>query len=398
MRPTPGDDPALACAGVGDTSRLFDPHLGAGDRVLASGEVFPDPLLNPAPLGDSRVVVPTAFSEDPVDGGLVVGAFSMPRWLKDTVFRDCLAIACSVVLLGHLVARPGSLRRSGQAPPEVRISNTRSQDLIFRVQRSVPCLEQSDVTDGRSNPYVARGEADGPGFPLAGPPDLSLHGVSHPPRHAETTPPGAQRPVRVPDGRWLPPPLDRPPGASPSPTSRRPSSATPPNTTSSSTGSSSTTPLAGPAQSGAPRPSRRLPGRRNRGTRGEPPGNHGGSLAGIPGITGCRFGRSSPPVHNGVRTHRLPDPRSRPNEKRTEPPRASGAQSSLEGGSGGRIRTCDLRVMSPTSCQTAPPRDSGRHYGLPVSGINPFSHSALRIPAREAGPVPGPFPRTRAAR
>src|SRR5574337_1997850 len=25
-------------------------------------------------------------------------------------------------------------------------------------------------------------------------------------------------------------------------------------------------------------------------------------------------------------------------------------------GSGGRIRTCDLRVMSPTSCQTAPPR------------------------------------------
>ena len=27
-------------------------------------------------------------------------------------------------------------------------------------------------------------------------------------------------------------------------------------------------------------------------------------------------------------------------------------------GSGGRIRTCDLRVMSPTSCQTAPPRIS----------------------------------------
>jgi DNA invertase Pin-like site-specific DNA recombinase len=43
-------------------------------------------------------------------------------------------------------------------------------------------------------------------------------------------------------------------------------------------------------------------GRRNRGTRGEPPGNHGGSLAArIPGFTGCQFGRSSPPVHNGVR-------------------------------------------------------------------------------------------------
>src|SRR5690349_18549778 len=29
-------------------------------------------------------------------------------------------------------------------------------------------------------------------------------------------------------------------------------------------------------------------------------------------------------------------------------------------GSGGRIRTCDLRVMSPTSCQTAPPRTGAR--------------------------------------
>jgi hypothetical protein len=27
--------------------------------------------------------------------------------------------------------------------------------------------------------------------------------------------------------------------------------------------------------------------------------------------------------------------------------------------SGGRIRTCDLRVMSPTSYQTAPPRNEG---------------------------------------
>jgi hypothetical protein len=48
---------------------------------------------------------------------------------------------------------------------------------------------------------------------LAGPPDLSLNGVSHPPRHAESTPTGAQRPARAPGGRWLPPPLDRPPGA-----------------------------------------------------------------------------------------------------------------------------------------------------------------------------------------
>ena len=37
--------------------------------------------------------------------------------------------------------------------------------------------------------------------------------------------------------------------------------------------------------------------------------------------------------------------------------------------SGDRIRTCDLRVMSPTSCQTALPRDlylqifaSGKHF------------------------------------
>src|SRR6056297_2661843 len=31
-------------------------------------------------------------------------------------------------------------------------------------------------------------------------------------------------------------------------------------------------------------------------------------------------------------------------------------------GSGGRIRTCDLRVMSPTSCQTAPPRNRATKY------------------------------------
>ena len=32
-------------------------------------------------------------------------------------------------------------------------------------------------------------------------------------------------------------------------------------------------------------------------------------------------------------------------------------------GSGGRIRTYDLRVMSPTSCQTAPPRTSAAVHG-----------------------------------
>ena len=41
-------------------------------------------------------------------------------------------------------------------------------------------------------------------------------------------------------------------------------------------------------------------------------------------------------------------------KKRTQPGRA---ESSLVVGSGGRIRTYDLRVMSPTSCLTAPPRD-----------------------------------------
>src|SRR5690606_20262795 len=35
---------------------------------------------------------------------------------------------------------------------------------------------------------------------------------------------------------------------------------------------------------------------------------------------------------------------------------ARGRRSGYRVGSGGRIRTCDLRVMSPTSCLTAPPR------------------------------------------
>ena len=48
---------------------------------------------------------------------------------------------------------------------------------------------------------------------------------------------------------------------------------------------------------------------------------------------------------------------------RKEPGKAiarPGASESRVNGSGGRIRTYDLRVMSPTSCQTAPPRNSQR--------------------------------------
>ena len=44
-------------------------------------------------------------------------------------------------------------------------------------------------------------------------------------------------------------------------------------------------------------------------------------------------------------------------QKRNSPMRGYSYQC---GGSGGRIRTCDLRVMSPTSCQTAPPRIRSR--------------------------------------
>ena len=43
-------------------------------------------------------------------------------------------------------------------------------------------------------------------------------------------------------------------------------------------------------------------------------------------------------------------------------------------GSGGRIRTYDLRVMSPTSCQTAPPRTCAdqRKYKAERFGIQAF--------------------------
>ena len=39
--------------------------------------------------------------------------------------------------------------------------------------------------------------------------------------------------------------------------------------------------------------------------------------------------------------------------------------------SGGRIRTCDLRVMSPTSYLTAPPRNKTKNLPFDVGGVNP---------------------------
>src|SRR3569832_2365039 len=38
-------------------------------------------------------------------------------------------------------------------------------------------------------------------------------------------------------------------------------------------------------------------------------------------------------------------------------------------GSGGRIWTYDLRVMSPTSCQTAPPRSRGAYLNKPPTDL-----------------------------
>ncbi len=58
------------------------------------------------------------------------------------------------------------------------------------------------------------------------------------------------------------------------------------------------------------------------------------------------------PLHTGDLTRVLGPKKRGPSPAR--------AQSSLGSGSGGRIRTCDLRVMSPTSCLAAPPRDLGR--------------------------------------
>lgn len=57
-----------------------------------------------------------------------------------------------------------------------------------------------------------------------------------------------------------------------------------------------------------------------------------------------------------LRVHRRPDQRHRDPEAGN----ATGSEANLgahsPGGSGGRIRTYDLRVMSPPSYQTAPPR------------------------------------------
>ena len=48
--------------------------------------------------------------------------------------------------------------------------------------------------------------------------------------------------------------------------------------------------------------------------------------------------------------------------KKIAPPGAARFRGGIQLNSGGRIRTCDLRVMSPTSYQTAPPRNGPRWY------------------------------------
>ena len=56
------------------------------------------------------------------------------------------------------------------------------------------------------------------------------------------------------------------------------------------------------------------------------------------------------------------------------PPRAAFEQSS-----GGRIRTCDLRVMSPTSYLTAPPRNKTKNLPFVIRRVNPSSRPFLPI-------------------
>ena len=53
--------------------------------------------------------------------------------------------------------------------------------------------------------------------------------------------------------------------------------------------------------------------------------------------------------------------------------------------SGGRIRTCDLRVMSPTSYQTAPPRNGPTMVALAPVSVNPKSARACRFPDEGRG-------------
>jgi hypothetical protein len=64
-------------------------------------------------------------------------------------------------------------------------------------------------------------------------------------------------------------------------------------------------------------------------------------------------------------------------KKRTQPGRA---ESSLVVGSGGRIRTYDLRVMSPTSCLTAPPRDKEEHSARAALGVKSDAQEPQKSP------------------
>src|SRR4029078_12019229 len=57
-------------------------------------------------------------------------------------------------------------------------------------------------------------------------------------------------------------------------------------------------------------------------------------------------------------------------------------------GSGGRIRTYDLRVMSPTSYQAAPPRTGKRrHHTEPVPGAATGASLLADRPANHGAPV-----------
>ena len=86
-------------------------------------------------------------------------------------------------------------------------------------------------------------------------------------------------------------------------------------------------------------------------------------------------------------------PGTRPRYESTEEAQPLlGARPLLLIGSGDRIRTCDLRVMSPTSYQTAPPRDTGgRDCRGQTMGVNGRSRSIRdsldRIAAQASGPT-----------
>jgi hypothetical protein len=77
-----------------------------------------------------------------------------------------------------------------------------------------------------------------------------------------------------------------------------------------------------------------------------------------------------------------------PGTAKTEKARKSGPFLS----SGGRIRTCDLRVMSPTSYQTAPPRGGliviadVKGFRLPRTGPKPSDSGRSRLPTSDHSP------------